>query len=74
MSFAQYWISRVKMGEMRVEAGWSTAAGAEERAEVWMGMLRESAVIIHAINTTANMGSEKRDKQPLPSEAAAVCR
>jgi hypothetical protein len=42
-------------------------------ADVVMGVLNESAMIKQVITATANMGREKRDRQPLPLSVAAVC-
>jgi hypothetical protein len=51
MSSAQYWTSRVKMGERLVESEYGTAY-------VIMGVLNESAVIRQLIRSTAKSESE----------------
>jgi len=43
-------------------------------ADIVTGVLNDSAVIRQVMTNTANMGREKRDKQPLPFSVAAVCR
>ena len=55
ISFAQYWISRVKMGAMVVEAEVKVDG---EAAAVLMGVLSARAVIRHVINKTERMESE----------------